>query len=335
LERKPHPAPHPLQGLYGELVQRSQFDVIEYLAEHCGLGPSTYFLDVGAGLGKAVLVAQQFGSKAFGVEYCYLRYIKSQINAIPIIQHSKKKDSPVRGNGLWFGHLDALDLRSFDPMTIVYMFDVGFPSVLLKALGETWNQSTSSHLVSFMKPDIMIDLHGYNMVCIHKMITKMHGSRQGHTVYFYKREGQVAVSGSAPDPLLQEATDEIERGTDYQLEKMHEKRAAWLNESRVFNSHLKSLGKLQSKICRSLTLYSDLVGVSRMDVLVELEKTLLEELEKTLKGEEIVLLLSRSREVCEAMVAVEESEKTSRDEKKAARKVLDAWEKLNVTHGAR
>jgi hypothetical protein len=123
------------------------------------------FLDVGSGLGKPNMhILQRLGVRlSMGVEVCKIRYNVSNINENIIDQHLRSsydyshlntfipsqlsiinldallKDEDLRSRNLNFLLGDICKFDSFDPFTVVHMYDLAFTPEDQKALAEIWN----------------------------------------------------------------------------------------------------------------------------------------------------------------------------------------------------
>jgi hypothetical protein len=64
---------------------------------------------------------------------------------------------------------------------------ISFPPTLLVHLAEMWNFSESPYLVCYHGPQDIIHSYGFNVDLIHQLKTSMHGSKERHMAYIYKR----------------------------------------------------------------------------------------------------------------------------------------------------
>ena len=64
-----------------------------------------------------------------------------------------------------------------------------FPPTLFFKLAEMFNKSSSSYLICYHSPGDIIDSYGFNVELIVQAPTSMHGSKEGHMGYIYKRLG--------------------------------------------------------------------------------------------------------------------------------------------------
>ena len=144
-------------AIYGELTQKSFCRIVELLKSECGFTSSSTFIDIGAGLGKPNLhVAVDPGVKAsVGVELGGERWWQS----MDILWHGFE-ESTAAATGLdslngpvFLAHADFLNIDSLDAFSHVYMFDKGFPPVLMEHIAEVFNTSRGSqYLICYKKP---------------------------------------------------------------------------------------------------------------------------------------------------------------------------------------
>lgn len=201
-------------AIYGELTEGSMQKIIENLRTYCQFGPEHTFIDVGSGLGKPnVHAAQDPGVvMSYGLELEELRWQLGMVNLKALLA-AEKENRSVNGN-VFFRHGDIHEAQSFDPFTHVYMYDLGFPPETRQHISDMWARSAgrTRFLVSYIKPKVLIEDYG---MAIEEMVdadgnplrvaTHMHGSSEGHTAYFYQREG---VDPAAPfDELPADAKD--------------------------------------------------------------------------------------------------------------------------------
>lgn len=106
---------------------------------------------------------------------------------------------------------DIRNAKKFDPFTHVYMFSIGFPPALWIELAEIWNQSTSSYMICFHSPKDIIDCYEFDVEILAKTPTSMHGSKEGHTGYVYRRKSRKSLSAYV-DPLFTDGIEKINGG---------------------------------------------------------------------------------------------------------------------------
>lgn len=168
-------------AIYGELTQASMQKVVNLLIEQGGLDKDSAFIDVGAGLGKPNLhVAIDPGVRiSVGIEMEYVRWLLSLHNLKHFLDETDniyKKSDRTFLNNVTFMHGDAIQAKSFDPFTHIYMFDIGFPPTLFLHLAECVRKSsTAKYVLCYHAPHLMIERYGFDMEFIEKQATSMHG----------------------------------------------------------------------------------------------------------------------------------------------------------------
>jgi hypothetical protein len=60
-----------------------------------------------------------------------------------------------------------------------------------------WNHSTSPYLICFHSPKDVIKSYEFDVELVTQMSTSMHGSKEGHTGYIYRRTNKSAATSSA------------------------------------------------------------------------------------------------------------------------------------------
>ena len=96
-----------------------------------------------------------------------------------------------------------------------------FEPKLMHAIAEIFNRSsTAQYLVSYKKPNKIINFYKFDVEKIFQFLTSMHGSSEGHTCYIYRRVGtpgigatEDCVGSEVPcDPLFKEAWETCKYG---------------------------------------------------------------------------------------------------------------------------
>jgi len=232
--------------IYGELTKHSMQKMIDLMVEHTGFCDKSRFIDVGSGIGKPNLHVAQYPGVEFscGVEMEHSRWtlgmtcLKACLNAAVKERESltskKSRSSLLQGNTM-FLHNNILEAKTFDPFTHVYMFSIGFPPSLWVDLSEMWNNSDSGscqYLICYAMPKKIIDEYDFNVELLAQIPTSMHGSKENHMGYIYRRTNshQKVSKGKrkkaiACDPLFKPSYDlvrrsleELEREVDRQVE---------------------------------------------------------------------------------------------------------------------
>ena len=208
--------------------------MVELMKEYSEFSSESRFIDIGSGLGKPNLyVAQNPGvSFSFGIEVEKVRNSLGLHNLLHILREAEQ-ESDI-GTNCILKHGNILDATTLDPFTHVYMFDIGFPPALFRALAEKFNRSQSPYLICYHGTRLIIDRYGFDVELLTQIPTKMHGSSEGHTGYIYKRrtyhnQGNIIKresllpmivenddvennSSILCDPLFKEAWDIVKKG---------------------------------------------------------------------------------------------------------------------------
>lgn len=179
-------------AIYGEVTQKSFARIVNMLKTECELDTTSTFIDIGAGLGKPNLhVALDPGVKAsVGVELGGERWWQSQ----DILWHGMEEQVAQETgldslNGpIFLAHADFLEVNTLNDFSHVYMFDKGFPPVLMEHIANVFNKSSNSkYLMCFKKPRIIVDKYEFQVEEIGRVKTSMSGSGEGNTCFFYRR----------------------------------------------------------------------------------------------------------------------------------------------------
>jgi hypothetical protein len=215
--------------IYGELTQGSMMKMVDLMKEHTNLNSSSFFLDVGSGIGKPNFhVAIDPGVQvSFGLEVEADRWLLSMNCLIATLQFAaddiipSKQDDMILREQLAkqkciFIKGDIKNADVFDPFTHVYMFSIGFPPSLWVELARIWNQSESPYLICFHAPKDVIDKYQLNVEVLAQKQAAMHGSNQKHTAYVYRRKNQSKRSTEKMtiDPLFAEGIEIVQGGFD-------------------------------------------------------------------------------------------------------------------------
>lgn len=185
--------------IYGELTMGSMQKIVNLMKDYTDFGPSSRFIDVGSGIGKPNLhVIQDPGVEfSFGIEIDESRWLLG-MNCLKVvldtayeqqcrnISSDMPDDEQIRHNCI-FAMGDIRKARTFDPFTHVYMFSVGFPPELWCVLKEVWNRSASPYLICYHGPKDIIHSYEFDVELVIQTSTSMHGSKEGHTGYVYRR----------------------------------------------------------------------------------------------------------------------------------------------------
>ncbi|CAJ1942064.1 unnamed protein product [Cylindrotheca closterium] len=253
--------------IYGELTMGSMQKMIDLMMEHTHLNEHSRFIDVGSGIGKPNLHVSQYPGVEFscGVEMEHTRWSLGMTCLKAILDEAQTQqqqnitaDKSIRGGNCMFLHHNILEAKTFDPFTHVYMFSIGFPPPLWTRLSEMWNKSGRSaspaepegtqnceYLICYHGPKAIIEDYEFDVELMAQMPTSMHGSKEGHMGYIYKRmtkssagkgknskdsgEKQKASSRRAIkcDPLFQHSFHLVQQG----LNPLHEHVSQQLEET--------------------------------------------------------------------------------------------------------
>lgn len=198
--------------IYGELTMGSMQKMTNLMMEHCGLDKNSRFIDVGSGIGKPNLhVAQHPGVEfSCGVEMEHSRWtlgmacLKGVLDAAKQQQQQQQRSIAVLSDSeriqanTVFLYANITEAKSFDPFTHVYMFSIGFPPPLWLELSDMWNRSSSSvqYLICYHGPKNIIREYEFNVELVTQTSTSMHGSKEGHMGYIYRRVNKKSTKGS-------------------------------------------------------------------------------------------------------------------------------------------
>jgi len=64
---------------------------------------------------------------------------------------------------------------------------LSFPPTLWIDLAEMWNRGSSPYLICYHPPKDIVDGYGFHVELVAQTPTSMHGSKEGHTGYIYRR----------------------------------------------------------------------------------------------------------------------------------------------------
>jgi len=209
-------------AIYGELTEGNMQKMVNLMKEHTNFDSNSKFIDVGSGIGKPNLhVAQDPGVEfSYGIEMERSRWMLS-ISCLKAVQNEDL------GPKCYFEHGNIKKAKTFDPFSHVYMFSIGFPPTLWDHLSEMFNKSQSPYLICYQSPRIIVDRYAFEVELITQVPTHMHGSKECHTAYIYKRNQTSKKNKKIIrcDPLFQEAYNLVrgDKKTLHQkVEKIHQ-----------------------------------------------------------------------------------------------------------------
>lgn len=113
---------------------------------------------------------------------------------------------------------------------------IRFPPRLWWHLADMFNGSSSPYLICYHSPTDIISKYGFNVRLVVQAPTSMHGSKEGHTGYIYKRNKRPSRTNLC-DPFFKDAWATVKDGLemlDQTIDsKMHETSTA----GRLTRSH--------------------------------------------------------------------------------------------------
>lgn len=210
--------------IYGELTMGSMQKMINLMKEHAEFDASSRFIDVGSGIGKPNLhVTQDPGVEfSYGIEVEADRWLLGMNCLKGMLDGAQEQQGKMLSEGdkilhnCTFVHGDITDAHTFDPFTHVYMFSIGFPPSLWCDLSDMWNRSSSKYLICYHAPKDIIDSYEFNVELVVQTQTSMHGSKEGHMGYIYRRTAGEAVGANneivACDPYYAPALEKVKSG---------------------------------------------------------------------------------------------------------------------------
>jgi hypothetical protein len=105
---------------------------------------------------------------------------------------------------------DMSNLYSFSSISIVVV--TGFPPPLWLELSEMWNKSHSEYLICYHGPRAIIADYEFDVELLAQTQTSMHGSKEGHMGYLYKRKTPVVSTGEECDALFADSWNLVKSG---------------------------------------------------------------------------------------------------------------------------
>jgi hypothetical protein len=192
----------------GELTEGSLEKVFRYLANHCGFGSTSTFLDIGAGRGKPSFHAAVFGVKAsLGIE-CFAPRRWHSINLLANLLDQAGLLEKMGLNRpsvvLYFLHADvgAPSFKTLEGISHIYSFNEGMPIAVMKNIAKAFHRSKhQQYFICFTKPATMRG-YGFNVEHVHQIGNLgMSGSNSKKTAHVYRK-----VASSDLRPLSQMPT---------------------------------------------------------------------------------------------------------------------------------
>ena len=187
-------------SVYGEITSHSFQKICSYLKQHMNFDRTSYFLDIGAGLGKPSLhVLLDPGVQfSFGVEIEHHRWVLSMWNLKNVL--TKIARLHTLAPSVFFALSDAAQLDTLNPFTHIYMFDIAFTPELLKAIAKAYNMSQSVRCLTSYQNRKAIEEAGFNVEFHGQVKVVSHASSESHTAYVYKTRvgSEERLSGPGP-----------------------------------------------------------------------------------------------------------------------------------------
>eukprot|EP01138_Halocafeteria_seosinensis_P009618 gb/GECG01009828.1/.p1 GENE.gb/GECG01009828.1/~~gb/GECG01009828.1/.p1 ORF type:complete len:351 (+),score=41.26 gb/GECG01009828.1/:1-1053(+) len=235
--------------IYGEITIGSMHKVLTALNEQGRLGETTMFLDIGSGLGKpSIHAAAAYPIKcSIGVEVEKLRYYLSLVNLQRVLDAGITLGRNKRTCNVAFLNADILNLSSLQPMTHIFLFDVGMPSKVLYHLGELFNKSDSARFLICFKKPALVEEYGFHVRLVDKISVAMTCSAEVHTCFvYYKRKKNVHFV---------EAEDAIEyaiyscefRSLTKYKKSLGEEIAAWRDKNEIIDRRSRKPARLEQQ----------------------------------------------------------------------------------------
>jgi len=176
-------------AIYGEMTMTSFQKVIDALKANADLCETSKILDIGAGLGKPNfhLAVNPGVALSVGIEVMPVRWQLSLFNLKYCLEHCSSLKNFSR-HKVGFLQADITTIKSFNSFTHIYMYDVAFTPMVMRAISHAFNQSSCKYLVSYHKPMEIIWQHGFLVKLISSVPgTAMVGSGRQKTAWIYER----------------------------------------------------------------------------------------------------------------------------------------------------
>lgn len=178
------------EPLYGEINLAGVCSMYAVWKELCGFSVESTFLDVGSGLAKMVFhAALDPGVRmAHGIELSEYRARTSQSILTHLLPKAGIADIAARVS---LCHQDVKAMASFEGITHIYMFDLGFPADPYKGpyphILKLWCEAQSAqYLISYRKPHFLYQ-RGFDLQLVTKLRVKQQGKGGSHLAYFYRK----------------------------------------------------------------------------------------------------------------------------------------------------
>ncbi len=190
------------EPLYGEINLQGTARLFAIWKELCGFGSDSEFLDVGSGLAKMVFHAaiDPGVRRSHGIEMS--KYRADTAASILKLLLPKAGIAHV-ADRVELLHQDVKTAVSWQGITHIYMFDLGFPADPYKGpyshILKLWEEADSAeYMISYRKP-IFLWQRGFNLQLVTKLSVKQQGNTAGsHCAYFYRKIRDVAAVPALP-----------------------------------------------------------------------------------------------------------------------------------------
>ena len=217
--------------IYGEMTKGSMQKVCNFLCRRCQFDKDSVFLDVGAGLGKPSMhMAIATNCRAsLGIEVERIRFKLSVANLRELYRetHGALSKTGRETPNLFLACADVMDLPLFNPVTHLFVFDVGMPPAVMCHIAHTFNQSESTqYLVLFRSPRRAIQEWGFAVELIDHFSVHLTGSREGHQCYVFRKTLGAGRQSTLVPPLFRTGLELLASGWDavrhnWELEFLH------------------------------------------------------------------------------------------------------------------
>ena len=199
------------EPLYGEINLQGTARLFAIWKELCNFGRDSEFLDVGSGLAKMVFHAaiDPGVRRAHGIEMSKYRADTAASILALLLPKAGMADVADR---VVLQHQDVKTAVSWEGITHIYMFDLGFPADPYKGpyphILKLWEEARSAeYMISYRKP-VFLWKRGFRLQLVTKLSVKQQGNAAGsHCAYFYRKLRDEAAPPAlpAPDPAAAQA----------------------------------------------------------------------------------------------------------------------------------
>jgi hypothetical protein len=130
-------------AIYGELTVGSMQKMVNLMKEHTEFDSTSKFIDVGSGIGKPNLhVMQDPGVEfSYGIEMERSRWVLGLASLKAVLTEARRGNTKM-GHKCMFHHGNIKQAKTFDPFTHVYMFSIGYVSLIERSFSCNFAQLT-------------------------------------------------------------------------------------------------------------------------------------------------------------------------------------------------